>query len=68
MDCILAYMYECWRADAPVELSNSIQWLSQHHFEHVHQVEVARYGSKVQESYKLGVKKSVAYGVFTGGQ
>jgi hypothetical protein len=30
-------------------------------------VETGRYGAKVQDSYKLGVKKAVAYGTFTGG-
>ena len=32
------------------------------------QVEVSKYSAKVHESYKLGVKKAVAYGVFTGGR
>jgi hypothetical protein len=30
-------------------------------------MEVRRYCTKVNESYRLGVKKAVAYGVFTGG-
>ena len=31
-------------------------------------MEVKRYCGKVNESYRLGVKKAIAYGVFTGGE
>jgi ABC-type multidrug transport system fused ATPase/permease subunit len=31
-------------------------------------MEIGRYSDKVQESYRLGVKKALAYGAFVGGQ